>query len=60
VVHPAVGHLRPLLSVTREPISACLTVTIADDLPTARCATCNAIGERPIRARNGPFSNMAF
>jgi hypothetical protein len=36
VVHPAVGHLRPLRRVTREQISACLAGTIADDLRIAR------------------------
>jgi hypothetical protein len=36
MVHPAVGHLRPLRRVTREQISACLAGTIADDLRIAR------------------------
>ena len=36
VVHPAVGHLRPLRRVTREQISTCLAGTIADDPRIAR------------------------
>jgi hypothetical protein len=36
VVHPAVGHLRPLRRLTRGQISACLAGTIADDLRIAR------------------------
>src|ERR1700730_11262975 len=36
VVHPAVGHLRPLRRLAREQISARLAGTIADDLRIAR------------------------
>src|SRR6478609_1641684 len=56
LVHPAVGHLRPLRRVTREQISACLAGAIADK-PISTMTNMGGSHEAP-RHRAGMLASL--